>query len=421
MSEASHWRPDYGSLPAATPITAGERAERARRVFDFVPAELDALVLFDAQYVQYYTGFIFSATERPIGLIITRDGERTLFVPRLEVEHAEQTSVADNVLSYPEYPGERHPILLLSDHLRGLSVRRVGVDHDGYPVVAGYQPFPLSREVEVRFVSPQLDLQMALKSEHELTLIRESIYWGDVAHELLQRYTQVGLTETEVVGRACRDATAQMKAAHGGKYRQQNAWISGALAIYRGQIGPNSALPHALTNDAVFEPGFTLVTGAGADVFGYLSELERTMFIGEPTAEQRKYFHHMMNLQEVAFDAIRPGEPSSSVDHAVRAYFEQENLWDHWRHHVGHSLGQRIHESPFLDVGDPTVMQPGMVFSIEPGLYVPGLGGFRHSDTVLVTESGVEVMTYYPRELEDLIIPVDAVDAGEMARLNGYR
>jgi Xaa-Pro aminopeptidase len=247
---------------------------------------------------------------------------------------------------------------------------------------------------------------MALKSEHELTLIRESIYWGDVAHELLQRYTQVGLTETEVVGRACRDATEQMKAAHGGAYRQQNAWISGALAIYRGQIGPNSALPHALTNDAVFERGFTLVTGAGADVFGYLSELERTMFIGEPNAEQRKYFQHMMNLQAVAFEAIRPGEPSSSVDVAVRAYFEKEGLWGHWRHHVGHSLGQRIHESPFLDVGDHTVMQPGMVFSIEPGLYVPGLGGFRHSDTVLVTDTGVEVMTYYPRQIEDLTLPV---------------
>lgn len=408
MSSTNHWRPDHASLPTATPITADERAERALRVFDFVAPELDALVLFDAQYVQYYTGFIFSATERPIGLIITRDGARTLFVPRLEVEHAEQTSVADHVLSYPEYPGERHPMHLLADHLRGIGARRAGVDHDGYPVVAGYQPFPLSRELPVELVSPRIDLQMALKSEHELTLIRESIYWGDVAHELLQRYTQVGLTETEVVGRACRDATEQMKAAHGGAYRQQNAWIRGALAIYRGQIGPNSALPHALTNDAVFEPGFTLVTGAGADVFGYLSELERTMFIGEPNAEQRKYYGHMMNLQAVAFEAIRPGEPSSSVDVAVRAYFEKEGLWDDWRHHVGHSLGQRIHESPFLDVGDHTVMQPGMVFSIEPGLYVPGLGGFRHSDTVLVTDTGVEVMTYYPREIEALIISVEA-------------
>ncbi len=400
------WRPSRSSADTPiTPISAQERSARATKAFDFVPSGLDALVLFDAQYVQYYTGFIFSATERPIGLIITRDGARTLFVPRLELEHAQQTSVADSVLSYPEYPGETHPILLLAAHLNHLGVRKVGVDHDGYPVMAGYRPFPLSSQLPVELVSEQIDLQMALKSQHELQLIRESIYWGDVAHELLQRYTRPGLTETEVVGRACREATEQMKAATGGTYRQQNQWISGALAIYRGQIGPNSALPHALTNDARFEVGFTLVTGAGADVFGYLSELERTMFVGEPTADQRIYFEHMMNLQQIAFEAIKPGEPCANVDIAVRAYYEREGLWQYWRHHVGHSLGQRIHESPFLDLGDDTLLQPGMVFSVEPGLYVPGLGGFRHSDTVLVTDSGVEIMTYYPRRLEELVIP----------------
>lgn len=406
MSQAP-WRPSRQEAAPVQPISTEERAARALAVFDFVPATVDALVLFDEQYVQYYTGFVYSATERPIGLILLRDGTRLLFVPRLEVEHAEQTSVADMVLSYPEYPGQQHPMLLLVKHLQNLGVRRVGADHDGYPVVAGYRPFPLSGHIPLELVSAQIDLQLALKSEHELALIRESIHWGDVAHELLQRYTRPGLTETEVVNRASREATERMKAAHGGQYRQLNRWIHGALAIYRGQIGPNSALPHALTNDARFEVGHTLVTGAAADVFGYLSELERTMFIGQPNADQRRYFQHMLNLQEVAFEAIRPGAPSSDVDRAVRAYYERESLWETWRHHVGHSLGQRIHESPFLDIGDDTPLQPGMVFSIEPGIYVPGLGGFRHSDTVLVTEAGVEVMTYYPRQIDDLIIPVD--------------
>ena len=131
------------------------------------------------------------------------------------------------------------------------------------------------------------------------------------------------------------------------------------------------------------------------------------MFIGEPSKEQRRYFEHMINLQRIAFETLGPGVESSEVDHAVRAYYEGEGLWETWRHHVGHSLGQRIHESPFLDAGDSTVLQPGMVFSIEPGLYVPGLGGFRHSDTVVVTEGGIEVLTYYPRELDELIILID--------------
>jgi Xaa-Pro aminopeptidase len=88
----------------------------------------------------------------------------------------------------------------------------------------------------------------------------------------------------------------------------------------------------------------------------------------------------------------------------VRAYFEEHGLKEYWRHHTGHAIGLRYHEGPFLDIGDDTVMQPGMVFTVEPGIYIPELGGFRHSDTVAVTDDGVEVLTYYPRDLESLTI-----------------
>lgn len=397
------------------PITDLERQQRALRAFEFAAsgpatpglAAIDAIVLFDEQYIFYYSGFKFIPTERPVALVITRDGARTLFVPRLELEHAKQTSTVEGVITYPEYPGEKHPMLLLVEHLRVLGVKRIGADHDGYPVVAGYRPFALSEHLEVLLVSPAIDAQMALKSEHEIALIRESVHWGDIAHHLLQDYTLPGLTENEVVGRACREATEQLKAAQGGEYRQVNRWINGALAIYRGQIGANSALPHAMTIDAVFEVGDTLVTGAGADVFGYLSELERTMFIGAPTAEQRRYFQHMLDLQEIAFETMAPGVRAADVDRAVLAYYENNDLQATWRHHVGHSLGQRIHESPFLDIGDDAELLPGMVFSVEPGIYVPGLGGFRHSDTVLITEDGLEMLTYYPRDLDSLVLPPD--------------
>jgi Xaa-Pro aminopeptidase len=149
-----------------------------------------------------------------------------------------------------------------------------------------------------------------------------------------------------------------------------------------------------------------LVTGAAAPVWGYLSELERTMVLGEPTAEQVRFFAHMTAAQEVAFDAIRPGARCADVDRAVRAYYEEHDLMTYWRHHTGHAIGLRYHEGPFLDTGDATPIEPGMVFTVEPGIYVPGLGGFRHSDTVLVTEAGIEQLTYYPRDLEALTIPV---------------
>jgi Xaa-Pro aminopeptidase len=112
----------------------------------------------------------------------------------------------------------------------------------------------------------------------------------------------------------------------------------------------------------------------------------------------------MIGMQDAAFEAIRPGRPCSDVDRAVRAFFEKHGLMPYWRHHVGHALGMGIHEAPFFDIGDDTEMKPGMVFSVEPGIYVNGFAGFRHSDTVAVTETGLEMITYYPRDLESLTI-----------------
>lgn len=398
------------TVQAPGPISREERQSRARQVFDHLDAPVDALVLFDDQYIFYFSGFAFFPTERPIALIITREGERTLFVPRLEREHAQQTSEAERVEAYPEFPGQRHPMIQLADLLRelGLEKARIGVDHDGYLSVMGYDGPALSEalpEARVSRVSRALDHQMALKSEAEVALIRESARWGAHAHHLLQQYTRVGANETEVEARATKEATAAMTAVLGETYRGQNRWMSGAVALYRGQIGPNSALPHAMTTGATFKHGDTLVTGAGAAVWGYISELERTMFVGEASAEQQRYFQHMLNMQDIAFEALRPGKTCASVDEAVRAYFEREHLWEHWRHHVGHSLGQRIHESPFLDIGDDRVLEPGLVLSVEPGLYVPGLGGFRHSDTILITSGGMELLTEYPRDLKSLTLP----------------
>jgi Xaa-Pro aminopeptidase len=163
--------------------------------------------------------------------------------------------------------------------------------------------------------------------------------------------------------------------------------------------------PHALAGNIVFQEGDVLETGASAPVWGYLSELERTMVIGEPTPEQERMFEHMVALQDIAFDAIRPGRPCSDVDKAVRAHFDEHDLMPNWRHRTRLAIGLRYHEGPFLDSGDHTEIRPGMVFTVEPGLYAPELGGFRHSDTVLVTGDGIEILTYYPRDLASLMIP----------------
>jgi Xaa-Pro aminopeptidase len=365
------------------------------------------VVLFDPNYVLYYAGFAFVPTERPIAFVLGGDGTRALVVPRLELEHAEARSTLDRVEHYLEYPGDPRAEQVLAKTLTDLGLTgTIGADQDGYPWILGYRGPTLSElsGASVVRVVEAIEAQMSVKSPAEVALIRESVRWGNLAHRLLQRYTRVGLTETEVSQRASDEATFAMLDAIGEIYSAQSFVETGAHAGYRGQIGRNSAIPHALAGNLVFERGDVLVTGASAPVWGYLSELERTMFLGEPTPEQERMFAHMVALQDVALAAIRPGRACSEVDGAVRAYFDEHDLGSHWRHHTGHAIGLRYHEGPFLDSGDHTEIRPGMVFTVEPGLYSPELGGFRHSDTVLVTDGGTEILTYYPRDLASLII-----------------
>jgi Xaa-Pro aminopeptidase len=369
---------------------------------------LSGAVLFDNYYVTYFTDFAFIPTERPMAFAVNAQGERALFVPRLELEHAQAEAVVDRVDHYPEYPDHPHPMVILKGVLEDMGiVGRIGADTDGYPWILGYQGPSLSEltGAEVVRISRFVEAQMAVKSPAELALIRESAKWGHLAHRLLQRYTRVGATETEVSLRASQEATLALVDTLGPLYRARSMFSQGAEAGYRGQIGRHAAIPHALAMNVTFMAGDVLVTGAGAAVWGYHSELERTMIIGPADDEQRRFFEHTKAVQEVAFGALRPGAKCSDVDHAVRQYFEAHDLMPYWKHHSGHAIGLRYHEGPFLDSGDHTVLQPGMVLTVEPGLYVAGLGGFRHSDTVVITEDGLELITYYPRDLESLTIP----------------
>jgi Xaa-Pro aminopeptidase len=389
-------------------ITPEEHRSRCDRLLERLGAGgLSGVVLFDSYYILYFTGFAFVPTERPIALVLSAEGGRALVVPRLEVEHAQSKATLDSVESYDEYPGEPRAETVLAKTLSAMGVAaQIGADQDGYPWILGYRGpslAELSGATVVR-VASQIEEQMAIKSPAEIALIRESVTWGNLAHTLLQRYTRPGVTETGVSARASNEATLAMLDAIGPVYRAQSFLSTGAYAGYRGQIGRAAAIPHALAGNIAFQAGDVLVTGAGAPVWGYLSELERTMVIGEPSADQRQLFDHMTAAQEVAFDAIKPGGRCSTVDLAVRGYFAQHELFPFWRHHTGHAIGLRYHEGPFLDTGDHTEIRPGMVFTVEPGLYAPELGGFRHSDTVLVTDDGIEILTYYPRDLESLVI-----------------
>ncbi len=393
---------------ASLKISETEYQSRIDKLSDFLHQEnLSGAVLFDNYYVLYYTGFAFIPTERPIVFILSSRGLKVLFVPRLEMEHASSNALVDRVDYYIEYPYEVHPMEVLKDSLESLAMRAViGVDTDGYPWILGYRGPSISAimDCQTKKISGFIEDQMMIKSDGELDLIRESVKWGHLAHLLLQRYTRIGASETEVSQRSSMEANLTMLNTIGPIYRALSPFSEGAGAGYRGQIGRNAAIPHALANNIIFQSGDVLVSGASAPVWGYNSELERTMIIGRPTDEQKRMFDHMLTLQETAFATIKPGVKCAEVDRSVRKYYEENDLKKYWKHHTGHAIGLRYHEGPFLDIGDQTEIKPGMVFTVEPGLYIPERGGFRHSDTVAVTQAGIEILTYYPRDLASLRI-----------------
>ncbi len=393
-----------------TGIPAAELEERRERLLEHVrQSELSGYVLFGADYIQYFTGFWFLSNERPVVYAESSGGESAVFVPEFEVERTRAEATFARVESYPEYPGTEHPMSILARLLSDLGIAgAVGADADGYPGILGYKGPALSA-VTGSTVTPLGDVieaMMARKSEQEVALIRESGRWCAHAHRLLQEYSRPGATEAEASLRAGHEATLAMLEVLGDAYGGGLSSSSGVTAGYRGQIGLRSAWAHAVAHNIRFQEGDVLVTETSAPIWGYNAELERALVIGEPTDEMRRLFDHTVAAQDVAFAAIRPGATCGDVDGAVMAYFEEHDLLRYWRQHTGHGIGLRNHEAPFLDVGDSTTLEPGMVFTVEPGLYDPTIGGFRHSDTVLVTGDGVEILTDYPRDLESLTIPM---------------
>lgn len=391
-------------------ITEAEYRARCERLLEHLQAQgLNGVVLYDRDYIMYYSGFAFIPTERPIAFVMNAKGQRGLFVPRLEVEHAQMNALIDQVAHYAEYPDDPHPVQVLVTLLGEMGISGpIGSDDAGYPWILGYRGPDLAEvaPVTVTRVRAFIEDQMRIKTAAELDLLHESCRWAHLALRLLQRYTRPGLTETEVEKRASAEATFAMVDAIGPIHKGQSMLSAGAYAIYRGQIGRNAAIPHALASNITFQPGDVLVGESTAPIWGYVCELERTFVLGTPTADQQRFFNHMLALQDTAFDALQTARICADVDKAVRAYYDKHDLNAHWRHHTGHAIGLRYHESPYLDRGDRTELQPGMVFTVEPGLYHPQLGGFRHSDMVRITDSGMELMTWYPRDLDSLTIPL---------------
>ena len=291
------------------------------------------------------------------------------------------------------------------------AARAAGLEVRG---VMGYEGPLLSNYLDLETQSWVPRMRWA-KSEAEVDLIRESAKWANLGHRYLADLTEPGVHPATVSQRASMEGSRAMLDTLGDRFVER---VRGSGPVHAGYISAHeTALPHGHTPNQRLCEGDVLVTGASANVDGYFSELERTMFVGEPSDEQEHYFELMLESQTIAIEALGPGVSLSSVDEAVWSYFEEQGITDLAQHHVGHNIGMDGHEPPYIDRGwsdhcaseetsygeAEQVMEPGHVYTIEPGIYTDE-AGYRHSDTIAITEDGIEWLTYYPRELESNVI-----------------
>src|SRR6266699_1597765 len=393
-------------------ISTGEHKNRIAKIQNTLRKNrIEALYLTNSTRILYSTGFAHISTERPLAAVIPNEKPPFFMAPHLEYDHIrEECPLADEVLTYPDYPGEMHPMRVFAKFLaqKALASSRIATDSaEGAAGGYGYRG-PSLRDLmgRAKFIDGRdiVDKLRLIKSRQEIRLLRESAKWSEVAHEILLENTHAGLHDSLVAVKSSYDALARMLKKLGQSYVQLKIALSPVVVGFRGQVGANSAIPHAVYTMNKIRRGDVLVTEAGVEVGGYTSELERTVIVGKPSSKATRCFEAMLTAQNAALKEFRPGIPCGRVDEAASRSVEDSGLKEGLRHHTGHGIGLEGHEPPWLDPGDRTVIREGMVFSCEPGLYFPGYAGFRHSDTVVIAKKGMDFITHYPRGLEDLTV-----------------
>ena len=368
-------------------------------------AGFDALVVFDPARLAYLAGFHHVPTERPAALVLG-DGYAAMVVPAVEKEHAESLEGIDRLDVYFDYPGARHPLERVHRALLEINAApaRTAADFDGMVPRWGYRGPRLSELTGAPVLDgePLVEALRRVKSPAELRCLEVACDWAVRGHRRMQDAIRTGRTEMESYAPAELETLREMIAEMPG-WQPRGLDGPGITAMF--VAGRSTAMPHGFVRGHGVAAGDVLVSGAAAVIDGYHSELERTLVVGEPSAAVRAAFEAMTALQARALEVLRPGVPAAEVEAAVAALAGELGREGELRHHAGHSIGLEAHEAPFLDRGDGAVLEEGMVFTVEPGLYLPALGGFRHSDTVVVTASGSRVLTPYPRDLESLLVP----------------
>ncbi len=340
---------------------------------------LDGFALTHPANLRYLCGYTGSN-----GLLLFLAGRRVFFTDgRYTRQASEEVKGARIVIA-------KGPLLNDAVKLIGkLRAATVGFEADYTTVAAAAQMRKLvSRQTKWRPTTGLVMQQRMLKDGHELRTIADAVELGAAVYEEALKAIWSGVRESEVAGRL--------------EYAARQAGADGMSFETIVAAGKRSALPHGrATSQPIPRRGFVVVD-SGVILRGYCSDMTRTVHVGRVSREARQWYKAVLEAQLAGIAAVAPGKTAGEVDQAARVVLEKARLDRYFTHSTGHGVGLEIHEPPRIAKAQAERLEPGMVITIEPGVYVPGKGGIRIEDMVVVTASGCRVLTPVTKELIEI-------------------
>lgn len=349
-------------------------------------SKLDAVILNPGPTLKYLTGLNFHLMERPVVLFVAPGKDPVLVLPELELPKVDLFPYKVQGIAYGENPLEWDDAFRKAAQALGVDGKRIGVEPRQLRLLEFRHVKSGAPEADFPDASDVLaDLRLR-KDKAEVDAMRVAVKIAQDALEATIPQIKVGMTEREVAS----ELVMQLLK-HGSESEMPFAPIVSA--------GPNSANPHASPTDRKLQAGDLLVVDWGAAYEGYISDLTRTFAVGEVDEECQKIHQIVQAANAAGRAAGKPGVPCANVDKAARDVIEKAGYGKYFTHRTGHGIGMEGHEAPYMRGDNMQILEPGMAYTVEPGIYLTNRNGVRIEDNMVITETGVESLSDMPREI----------------------
>lgn len=385
-------------------MTLKERMNKIRKRIR--ETDMKAIILSYPASTYYVSGFKAVSYSRPIIVLVPLNDKPKLIVPSLDEEFAKKSSWIKDIETYPEFLTqqkrlhEKDPFKILVDALVecDLDTAKIGVEWKSLSIQLYNELKKNMPKARLKDCSAMLEEQRMKKDAEEVNLIKKACELTVLGVRSSLGHVKEGVSEIEINAEG--DYAVLAEAIK--RYPKFRAWLNQNFSLTLS--GPASALPHGVSTTRRIRKGDSIIHSRGVEYEGYKTECERTVFLGTPNGMQRRIFDIVREAQQDTIDAVKPGMEVCELDRIARKMIEDAGYGRYFIHRTGHGIGLEGHERPFLKYEDKTVLEPGMVFSVEPGIYIPKIGGVRHSDIILVTEDEHEVLTKFPKDIEAMTL-----------------